>query len=251
MRRIALLLAASLLVVATALAGSAAARPKQAATLNIYAAASLTEVFRALDPGQRYNFAGSNALETQIRQGAPADIFASAAPLNTQNLFRAGLVQRPVTFTANRLALIVPKSNPAAIHTVYDLRSKPVKLVIAAPAVPVGGYTRTVLRKMGLTSVLSKVVSQESDVKAVTGKVALGQADAGFVYVTDARPVRDDVTVIRIPAWAQPRVRYEIAIVSRSDQKAAAQRWINTLLGAKGQAALRNAGFLALPKKKP
>ena len=80
MRRIALLLAASLLVVATALAGSAAARPKQAATLNIYAAASLTEVFRALDPGQRYNFAGSNALETQIRQGAPADIFASAAP---------------------------------------------------------------------------------------------------------------------------------------------------------------------------
>ena len=100
--------------------------------MNIYAAASLTEVFRALDPGQRYNFAGSNALETQIRQGAPADIFASAAPVNTQNLFRAGLVQRPVTFTANRLALIVPKSNPAGIHTVYDLRSKPVKLVIAA-----------------------------------------------------------------------------------------------------------------------
>ena len=85
----------------------------------------------------------------------------------------------------------MPKSNPAGIHSVYDLRTKPVKLVIAAPAVPVGGYTRTVLRKMGLTSVLSKVVSQESDVKAVTGKVALGQADAGFVYVTDARPVGD------------------------------------------------------------
>ncbi len=225
MRRTGLLLAASLLVVVSSLAGSAAARPQQAATLNIYAAASLTEVFRALDPGQRYNFAGSNALETQIRQGAPADIFASAAPVNTQNLFRANLVQKPVTFTANRLALIVPKSNPAGIRTVYDLRSKPVKLVIAAQAVPVGGYTRTVLRKMGLTSVLGKVVSQESDVKGVTGKVALGQAEAGFVYVTDARPVGDDVTVIRIPAWAQPRVRYEIAIVSRSDNKAAAQRW--------------------------
>ena len=100
--------------------------------------------------------------------------------MNTQNLFRAGLVQKPVTFTANRLALIVPKSNPAGIRSVYDLRSKPVKLVIAAPAVPVGGYTRTVLRKLGLTSVLSKVVSQESDVKAVTGKIALGQARRGL-----------------------------------------------------------------------
>ena len=128
-------------------------------------------------------------LETQIKQGAPADIFASAAPLNTQRLFAAGIVDKPVTFTANRLALIVPKSNPAGLKSVYDLKSKNVKLVIANAAVPVGGYTRTVLKKMGLSSVLSKVVSQESDVKAVTGKVALGQADAGFVYVTDARAV--------------------------------------------------------------
>jgi molybdate transport system substrate-binding protein len=249
-RRIGLLLVAALLAIATVLAGTASARP-QADPLNIYAAASLTEVFRALDPDQRYNFAGSNALETQIRQGAPADIFASAAPVNTQNLFKANLVQKPVTFTANRLALIVPKSNPAGIHSVYDLRTKPVKLVIAAQAVPVGGYTRTVLRKMGLSSVLSKVVSQESDVKAVTGKVALGQAEAGFVYVTDARPVSDQVTVVRIPAWAQPRVRYEIAIVSRSNNKGAAQQWIKTLLAAKGQNALKAAGFLPLPKPKP
>ena len=123
--------------------------------------------------------------------------------------------------------------------------------MIAAQSVPVGGYTRTVLRKMGLLSVLSKVVSQESDVKAVTGKVALGQADAGFVYVTDARPVSDQVTVVRIPAWAQPRVRYEIAIVSRSTNKAAAQQWIRTLLSAKGQNVLRSAGFLPLPKPAP
>ena len=113
------------------------------------------------------------------------------------------------------------------------------KLVIAGAAVPVGAYTRTVLRKMGLTSVLSKVVSQETDVRAVTGKVALGQADAGFVYVTDARAVSDQVTVIRIPAWAQPRVRYEIAVVSKSTKKAAAQAWIKTLLSPKGQAALK------------
>jgi molybdate transport system substrate-binding protein len=237
----------ALVVGVTAVAG-AGARSTATPPLTIYAAASLTDVFRTFDPAQNFSFAGSNALETQIRNGAPADIFASAAPLNTQRLFRAGLVDKPVTFTANRLALIVPKSNPAGIRTIYDLRSKPVKLVVAAPAVPVGGYTITVLRKMGLSSVLSKVVSRESDVRAVTGKVALGQADAGFVYVTDARAVSDQVNVVRIPAWAQPRVRYEIAVVSRSTNKTAAQAWINAILSARGQTALRNAGFLPVPK---
>jgi molybdate transport system substrate-binding protein len=246
MKRAASILIAATLAVALAVSGSAGART--AAGLNIYAAASLTEVLKAYDGSEQYNFAGSNVLETQIRQGAPADIFASAAPLNTQRLFRAGLVDKPVTFTANRLALIVPKSNPAGIKSIYDLRTKPVKLVVAAPAVPVGGYTLTVLKKMGLSSVLSKVVSRESDVKSVTGKVALGQADAGFVYVTDARPVSDHVSVVRIPAWAQPRVRYEIAVVSKSPNKTAAQAWINTIVSARGQTALRNAGFLPVPK---
>jgi molybdate transport system substrate-binding protein len=238
--------AAAILVALVMAAISVGARA-QPSPLTIYAAASLTDVFRAFDPAQRYSFAGSNTLETQIRNGAPADLFASAAPLNTQRLFQQGLVQKPVTFTSNRLVLIVPKSNPADLHSVYDLRRKPVKLVIAGAAVPVGAYTRTVLRKMGLTSVLSKVVSQESDVRAVTGKVALGQADAGFVYATDARAVSGQVTVIRIPAWAQPRVRYEIAVVSSSSRKAAAQAWIKKLLSPKGQAALRSYGFLPLP----
>ena len=238
---------AALVAVLAILTGSAHA---QSQPLTIYAAASLTDVFRSFDPNQRYSFAGSNALETQIRNGAPADIFASAAPPNTQRLFRQNLVQKPVTFTSNRLALIVPKSNPAGIRSVYDLKRKPVKLVIAGAAVPVGAYTRMVLRKMGLTSVLSKVVSQETDVRAVTGKVALGQADAGFVYVTDARAVSDQVTVIRIPAWAQPRVRYEIAVVSKSTRKAAAQAWIKTLLSPKAQAALKTYGFLPLHKAK-
>src|SRR6478735_8241290 len=246
MRRNATILIAAVLALGLSLSGSAGARTT--AGLNIYAAASLTEVFKAYDGTEQYNFAGSNVLETQIRQGAPADIFASAAPLNTQRLFAAGLVDKPVTFTANRLALIVPKSNPAGLKSVYDLKSKNVKLVVANPAVPVGGYTRTVLKKMNLSSVLSKVVSNESDVKAVTGKVALGQADAGFVYVTDARPVSDQVSVIRIPAWAQPRVRYEIAVVSKSPNKAAAQAWVKMVLSAKGQTALKNAGFLPLPK---
>jgi molybdate transport system substrate-binding protein len=242
-------LAATLIVAASVAvsAFAATARP-QARPLTIYAAASLTDVFRSYDSAQNYSFAGSNTLETQIRNGAPADLFASAAPLNTQRLYREGVVSKPVTFTSNRLALIVPKSNPAGIRSVYDLKRKPVKLVVAAPSVPVGAYTRIVLRKMALLSVLSKVVSQESDVRAVTGKVALGQADAGFVYVTDARAVRDQVMVIRVPAWAQPRVRYEIAVVSRSNRKAAARAWIKSLLSPRGQRALRSYGFLPVPK---
>jgi molybdate transport system substrate-binding protein len=235
-------------LVASATLVSGADARAHADPLTIYAAASLTEVLKAFDPSQRYSFAGSNTLETQIRNGAPADIFASAAPLNTQRLFKAGLVEKPVTFTSNRLVLIVPKSNPARIGSVYDLARKPVKLVVAGAAVPVGGYTRTVLRRMGLAGVLSKVVSVESDVKAVTGKVALGQADAGFVYATDAHVVADDVTAIRIPAWAQPRVRYEVAVVASSRKKAAARAWVKSLLSAKGQKALTGAGFLPLPK---
>ncbi|MDQ3670952.1 MAG: molybdate ABC transporter substrate-binding protein [Actinomycetota bacterium] len=236
-------------VMASALAAGAGARTHEPADrLTIYAAASLTEVFRALDPAHRYSFAASNILETQIRNGAPADLFASASSVNTQRLFRAELVEKPMAFTANRLVLIVPRSNPGGLRSVYDLRSKPVKLVIAGPAVPVGRYTRRVLRKLGLTSVLSKVVSQESDVKAVIGKVALGQADAGFVYATDTRPVSARVSVIRIPARGQPSVQYEIAVVSRSSSKARARAWIERLLSARGQAALARHGFLPLPK---
>ena len=138
--------------------------------------------------------------------------------------------------------------SPPELGTLYYLRLQ-FKIFPVERSLPraTEDRTRTVLRKMGLTSVLSKVVSQESDVRAVTGKVALGQADAGFVYVTDARAVADQVTLIRIPAWAQPRVRYEIAVVSSSSRKAAAQAWIKKLLSPKGQAALRSYGFLPLP----
>jgi molybdate transport system substrate-binding protein len=245
-RRLVVSATAAAVALVAAILGAAPASPRSS-PLTIYAAASLTDAFKAFDPAERYSFAGSNVLETQIRNGAPADLFASAAPLNTQRLHRDGLVLNPVTFTSNRLTLIVPKANPAGIRSVYDLESKPVKLVVAGPAVPVGAYTRTVLRKLGLTSVLAKVVSQETDVRAVTGKVALGQADAGFVYVTDARSVRDRVKLIRIPVSAQPRVRYEIAVVAKSSKKVAAHAWIEKLLSAKGQAVLMQYGFLAPP----
>jgi molybdate transport system substrate-binding protein len=211
--------------------------------LTIFAAASLTDAFQALDPKEAYSFAGSNALAAQIGQGAPADVFASASPKYTQDLFRRELVAKPVAFASNRLVLIVPKANPAGLTSVYDLRRKRVRLVIAAPAVPVGSYTRTVLQRLGLSSVLAKIVSQESDVKGVVGKVVLGQADAGFAYVTDVRPVATKVRAIEIPASAQPRVRYEIAVVAASPHKAAARAWIARVLSKPGQAALARAGF--------
>ena len=234
-----LVLAAVLVCLLAAPAGAREGAPR----LTIFAAASLTEAFQRFDSAEAYSFAGSNTLAAQIKQGARVDVFASASPQYTQDLFRAGLVEKPVTFATNRLVLIVPKSNPAGLTSVYDLARKNVKLVVAAPAVPVGAYTRTVLRKLGLSSVLAKVVSQESDVKSVVGKVALGQADAGFVYVTDVKPVAGDVASIRIPAWAQPRVRYEIAVVRSSSQKAAARTWIARVRGRTGQAALVRAGF--------
>lgn len=238
-RRLAQLVAAATLALLVATPGQAAQT-----RLTIYAASSLTDAFGRFDPAQRYSFASSGTLETQIRHGASADLFASAAPLNAQRLFKRGLAEKPVTFASNRLALIVPRSNPAGIRSVYDLKRKPVKLVVAGAAVPVGAYTRAVLRRLGLSSVLGKVVSQEPNVRAVAGKVALGQADAGFVYVTDARAVADRVRVITIRASAQPRVRYQIAVLSNSSKKAAARAWIRTLLSPRGQAALKEFGFL-------
>ena len=212
--------------------------------LNVYAAASLTEVFERIDADQAYNFAGSNQLAFQIRQGAAADVFASASPTYTQSLHRAGLVERPSTFATNSLVLAVPRSNRAGIRSVSDLRTKGVRLVVGTPAVPIGAYTRDVLRRLGLTSVLAKVVSQEPDVKGIVGKLALGQADAGFVYATDVRAARGRVRAIRLPARAQPDVRYEIAVVARSESKPAARAWIRTLqTSARARRLLRDAGF--------
>jgi molybdate transport system substrate-binding protein len=212
--------------------------------LTIYAASSLTEVFPRIDRRPAYNFAGSNQLVLQIRQGAPADIFASAAPTFAQDLYRERRVEKPRTFASNRLVLAIPRSNPAGVSSVFDLRRKSVKLVIGTARVPIGAYTRKVLRNLGMTSVLSKVVSEEPDVKSIVGKVALGEADAGFVYRTDVQPVKDRVRAIAIPAWAQPKVRYEIAVVSSSRNKAAARAWVRMILtNARARRALQRAGF--------
>jgi molybdate transport system substrate-binding protein len=212
--------------------------------LTIFAAASLTNVFPQIAAKEHYSFGGSNALAAQIQQGAPADVFASANTSIPFQLYDQGLVEKPVLFTRNQLVLIVPKSNPANIHSVADVARPGVKLVVAATGVPVGDYTRTVLKNMNLSNALSNVVSNETDVREVLAKVALGEADAGFVYVTDARTVRGKVATIGIRWTAQPRVTYAVAVVSTSKHKAAARAWVKALLGKAAQAKLRAAGFL-------
>jgi molybdate transport system substrate-binding protein len=250
-------LAALAVLVVLPLSGEALARPDahgsvRVAGITVYAAASLTEVFPKIDSGPKYSFAASSTLAAQITQGAPADVFASANTTIPAQLFAKGLVQKPVVFTRNRLVLVVPTSNPAGIHSVYDLRKAGVKLVIAAPAVPVGSYTLQVLKQMGLaTSVLANVVSRESDVRSVLSKVALGEAEAGFVSSTDARTVPGKVRVFKIPAWAQPKVTYGLAVVSASTNKAAAQRFVKEVLSKAGQKKMLAAGFLPIPKAKP
>src|SRR5689334_17491413 len=165
-------------------------------------------------------------------------------------LFAKGLCSRPVVFTRNTLVVVVPKSNPKSIRSVYDLAKPGVKLVVAGPGVPVGGYTLQILRNMNLAAGVTKnVVSQETDVREVLAKVALGEADAGFVYSTDAKSVTGKVTVIRVPAWAQPKVQYGICVVSGSGDKADAQAFVNRVLSKAGQARLLANGFL--PRVKP
>ncbi|HUK95562.1 MAG TPA: molybdate ABC transporter substrate-binding protein [Gaiellaceae bacterium] len=236
-------------VAAFAISGAAA---RTNTTLTVYAAASLTDAFPKIAPGAKFSFAGSNALATQIRKGAPADVFASANMTLPKGLNKDGFCSKPVVFTRNTLVVIVPKSNPANIRNVYDLRKPGVKIVIAASGVPVGTYTLQVLKNMNLTApVLANVVSKETDVREVLAKIALGEGDAGFVYSTDAKTVPGKVKTIKIPAWAQPKVQYGICTVTASTNKAAAAAFIKKVLSKKGQKIMRSYGFLPRVKPKP
>ena len=239
------------LAVVAALIVPAGAVARVKGQITVYAAASLTDVFPQIDKTEKYSFACSNALAAQIQQGAPADVFASANTALPQTLYTKGLCSKPVIFTRNTLVIVVPKSNPAGIHSIYDLTKSGVKLVIAGSGVPVGSYTLQILKNMNLTAaVLKNVVSQETDVREVLSKVALGEVDAGFVYSTDAKTVPGKVSVIKIPAWAQPKVQYGICVVSTSSEKPAAHAFIKRVLSKAGQKKLHHYGFLARVKKK-
>jgi len=236
------------ILAAAVLAGTAAAQV-ETTRATVFAAASLTDAFPKIAPHARFSFAGSNALAAQIRQGAPADVFASANTALPEALHADGFCSKPVVFTRNTLVLIVPSSNPAAIHSVYDLRRKGIKLVIADKGVPVGSYTLQVLKNMNLSAVLKNVVSRENDVREVLAKVALNEADAGFVYSTDARTVPNKVKVLKIPAWAQPKVQYGICVVSASHNKPAASAFVRRVLSPAGQKILLSYGFLTRSKR--
>lgn len=211
--------------------------------LSVLAAASLREALPTLDAGALYTFAGSDELAAQIREGAPADLYAAASPKYPQELFADGIVEEPITFATNRLVVVVPADNPGGIESVEDVAKPGIKLIVAAAGVPVGDYTRQVLDALALTAALENIVSEEDDVKGVVGKVALGEADAGFVYATDVKPVEDDVAVVDIPPEAQPPVEYQVAVVAESEHKEAAQAFVERLLGEEGRHALVGAGF--------
>jgi molybdate transport system substrate-binding protein len=232
-------------------AGANAGAHRATAQMNVFAAASLSVAFPKFDGGQKYNFAGTDALAAQIRLGAPADVFAGASPDAPQALFRAGLVEQPVTFATNKLVLAVPATNPANITSIYDVERPGVKLLIGTATVPIGAYTRQVLNNLGITNkVLPQVVSQEQNVNAISAKLALGTADAGFMYVTDALSVPDKVEVIPVPAWAQPPVRYQIAIVKSTQNHKDAAAFIKRLTSKAGRKLLLDNGF-GVPKLPP
>jgi molybdate transport system substrate-binding protein len=219
-------------------------------TLTVYAASSLTDAFPRISKAPRYSFGGSDELYAQLAAGAPADVFASASPKWTQLARSKSLVLQPVWFATNRLVLVVPRSNPAHLRSVFGLRRHGIKLVIGSSTVPIGSYTRKVLARLGLSAVLRNVVSEEPDVRSILAKVALGEADAGFVYVTDARTVRAKTRTIAIPARGQPSVRYELAVVKSSGNRAAARAFVHRVLSAAGRRVLLGAGFGVPPKKR-
>jgi molybdate transport system substrate-binding protein len=252
------------LAVALALSGCAAsesegAQTDRAASLTVLAAASLDRAFpeigasfTATNPSLevRFTFAGTDFLAAQIEQGAQADVFAGASTLYGDRLEGRGLIEPHRSFCTNGLALVVPASNPAGIRSPADLSRAGLKVVVGAESVPIGNYTRTVLDNLdGLfgdrysADVLANVVSNEEHVEAVLAKVILGEADAGFVYVTDARAAGSDVVAIDLPSEAQATASYPIAVVAATARREDAQRFVDFVLGPEGQALLRLAGF--------
>jgi molybdate transport system substrate-binding protein len=229
-------------------------------TLHVFAAASLTDAFteigrnfEAANPGTTvaFNFAGSQALQTQIEEGAPADVFASASKTDMDTLVTDNFVTQdaPEQFLNNKLVVIVPKDNPAGLATLEDLAKPGIKLVLAADAVPVGKYALQALDLMDAkfgngykTKVLANVVSNEDNVKQVVSKVQLGEADAGIVYTSDG-VAAPELKRIEIPVDLNVIAKYPIAALAKSENIDLANAFIAYVLSADGQAILQTWGF--------
>jgi molybdate transport system substrate-binding protein len=238
--RTALLVAAALVLAA----------PAAAQAVTVYGAASLSSAFPRIDGSPRYSFAGSNQLQLQIERGAPADVFASASPAEPRALFREGRCSRPVTFATNVLVLVTPRSNPAHLRSVYSLRTGRHRLAVGTAGVPIGAYTRQVLRRMRLTSILTtNTVSLEPNVNSIIAKVGLGSADAGFAYASDWKAAASRVNRIALPARFQPPVRYQMCAVRRPGaDTAGARRFMARVLSSRGRSTLKRFGFGITPR---
>jgi molybdate transport system substrate-binding protein len=254
MRRLSFVAQLVALVAAVAVPGASAE------TVRVFAAASLMEAFRdvaALYEQQHagdaieLNFAGSQVLRTQLEQGASADVFASADLVHAEALKAAGLLGPHKVFARNRLVVVVPAGGPR-VKGLQDVARPGVKVLVAGPTVPVGRYTTRALAKLGAaglygddfqTRVQANVVSQETNVRAVLSKVVLGEADAGFVYVTDATTAEQKVQVIDIPERYNVVAEYLIGMVTRGAAATQAQVFVDLVLGPEGQTILRKYGF--------
>jgi molybdate transport system substrate-binding protein len=218
--------------------------------LTVFGASSLTEALgnygESFEGAKvRSSFAGSDELAAQIKQGAKADVFASADTEYPAELHREGLVEAPVVFARNRLVVVAPKGG--GVKSLADLAAPGTKIVIGDTSVPVGAYTREVLARLPAgerKAILANVRSEEPEVSAVLAKVASGAADAGFVYVTDAKTVEGQVDTVPVPPSLQPDVAYAAAVVSGSDEPRLARKYLDGLLRGEGAADLRRAGFL-------
>jgi molybdate transport system substrate-binding protein len=255
-------LAASLALALGSAVGPAAAQTQPKIT--VFAAASLTESFNALAPAftkktgiaVTFNYGGSDTLAAQIKQGAPADVFASANLTQMKVVNDATLLAgAPKTFAKNRLVLVAPKGDSVAVTSPLDLIKPGVKVVLAAPTVPVGAYARATFAKMAgqngypadfPAQIDKNVVSNELDVKAVVTKVALGEADAGFCYSTDVTPtVALKLNVFSIPAGVVPDIEYPIAVVKGASDAKSAQAFVDYVLSPDGQSFLKARGFIS------
>jgi len=263
--RLRILLVLTTLCVSFAACSASSAAPSASITLNVFAAASLTESFNEIatqyhrqhpNIALRFDFDGSQILELQLANNAPADIFASADLLYMEKASAADLVGNSQVFTKNKLVVIIPVNNPAHITTLKDLAKKGVKIDVASDAVPVGKYTRQVLSNMSKSSeygstfgssVLANVVSEEENVKAVVQKIQLGEADAGFVYPTDVtQSVSKKVKVFAILDTFNVLAQYPIAVVKHSSHSAEAQAFMKYILSANGQSVLSKYGFIGV-----
>jgi molybdate transport system substrate-binding protein len=219
--------------------------------LNIFAAASLTAALsdagEALEAANadlaiENTFMGSQALVTQIQDGAPVDVFASADEENMQKLVADDLVDTPQVFAKNRLQIAVASGNPKHIKTLADTLNDGVNLVLADESVPAGNYARHSYEKAGLPE--PEPVSNELDVRAVMAKLISGEADAVVVYGTDVTAAGDAVEGIEIPDEHEVIASYPIAVLKASKNQVAAQAYVDAIVSGAGQTALREKGFL-------